>query len=294
MTNGSIIVSGGKKIVLNRAYKSTPDYNEMNQFKIGYNNGTPDVSSTDLDYPVPIYGTEVVDTCEAANWVDSADMTTALNATYFKIGTYGLDLTKDGAGSDTASCDKTTTSVDFTSKELFMWLYIIDAAMLAKLAVTDCVTIRFGSDNGNYYYYTRDKADLVVGWNVIRFTTSTADGTTGVPTIGACDYSYIAIKATGAAIVWSVNDLVMDQWQVASEGDFYTSIDGGYPTIDETNHEVELRGTIPTTHAVGFNFNGFAWFNDDATEIMGTENTFTEESKSNTDEFIFICKHRIE
>jgi|TARA_Y100000034_G_scaffold95237_1_gene115575 hypothetical protein len=293
MATGSIITNNGKIIVLNRAYKSSPDYTVMSQFKVGYDNGTPAVASTDLDFPIATHDTEAVDDCEAADWTDSADMTTATNATYFKEGTTGLDLTKDAGGSDTASTDKTTTSVDFTSKELFVWLYIIDVAMLAKLAATDCVTIRFGSDNANYYVYTRDAADLATGWNVIRFTSATADSTTGAPVITACDYSYIAIKATGAAITWSVNDLVMDDWKVASATDYFVTIDSGYPSIDETNNEVELRGTLPTTHGNGYDIDGFAWFNTDSTELMGTENTFTDESKSDTDEFLFICKHRI-
>lgn len=294
MANGDIIVNGGKKILLNRAYKASPDYNEPNQFKVGINNITPDVTDTDLVQPIPISGTEVVDDCETADWVDSADMTTTLNAVTFKIGTYGLNLTKDAGASDTASTDKTTTSVDFTSKDLWMWLYIVDAAMLAKLAATDCVTLRFGSDNANYYQYTRDAADLAVGWNAITFNVSTADSTTGAPAIAACDYSYIALKATGAAITWTSTDLVMDQWMVASADDYFKSIDVGYPSIDETNNEVENQCTLLTTDAVGFNLNGFAMFNDDTTEIMHSEDTYTDESKSISDEFVFIAVDRIE
>lgn len=294
ITNGSIILNKGKEVILNRAYKSSPDYNAPAQCKVGSDNATPNVGDTDLTRPVPISGTEVADDCETADWSDSADMTTALNGTYFKIGTYGLDLTKTGAASDTASTSKTTTSLDFTSKDFWMWLYIIDAAMLAKLAATDCVTVRFGSAAGDYYQYTRDAADLAVGWNYITFNTSTADSTTGAPAIAACDYSYIAIKATGAAIVWSVNDLVMDQWMLASSADYFKALDSGYPTFDTTNHEVTTQYTLTTTEAVGFSIDGFAPWNDDTSELMLAEDTHTDESKSISDEFVYIIVDRIE
>jgi len=293
MVTGSLVNNNGKKILLNRAFKSIPDYTQLNTFKVGYSNGTPDVANDDLDYPIPLTGTEAVDSCDAANWTDSADMTSTLNNTTYKEGTGSLNLTKDGVASDTASIDKTTTSRDFTSKELMVWFYIKDTTAYAKLAVTDCLTLRFGSDNGNYYYYTRDKADLAVGWNVVRYSTSTADGTTGAPAIATCDYSYLAIKATGAAIVWSAADFIMDDWKVVSSDDLIGAITSGYPVFDETNNEVEIRGIIVTTQANGYLINSLGWFNTDVTRLMGTEATFNEESKSDTDEFIFITKVRL-
>jgi hypothetical protein len=294
MVNGSIVTNNGLKIIMNRAFKSVPDYTTLDKFKVGYDNGTPNVADNELDYLIPLTGTEAVDSCDATTgWTDSADMTVSVNASTYKEGTGALNLTKDGGASDTASTDKTTTSRDFTSKELMVWLYIKDATMYAKLATTDCVTIRFGSDNANYYYYTRDKSNLEVGWNVVRFSTATADGTTGAPVIAACDYSYIAIKATGAAITWSAADLIMDDWKVASADDFLGSITLGYPTIDETNHECELRALVPTTQANGYLVNSIGWYNTDVSRLMGTEATFAEESKSDTDEFIIITKIRM-
>ena len=293
MATGSLITNGGKNILLNRAYKVTPDYLAPTQFKVGINNGTPAAGDTDLDQPVPISGTESVDDCETADWVDSADMTTTLNSTTFKEGVGALNLTKDGVASDTASTDKTTTSVDFTSKQLSLWIYIKDSTMLNKLAATDCVTIRFGSDNANYYTYTRDLTDLATGWNLISYTSATADSTTGAPAIAACDYSYIAIKADAAATVWSAADLIMDDWKVASSDDFLKDVVSGYPTIDEANFETTMRGFLATTDANGYDINGFGWFNKDGTPKLHSEDTYTAESKSETDEFVYITVDRI-
>lgn len=293
MVNGSIITNLGKNIFMNRAFKETPDYTSLTKFKVGYDNSTPSVSSTDLDYPVPISGTESVDDCDTADWNDSADMTTSLNSTLFKEGAGSLNLTKDGTASATATTSKTTTSVDFTSKELMVWLYVKDATAYAQLATTDAIQIRFGSDSSNYYVYTRDKADLAVGWNTIRFTTDTADSTTGSPTIAACDYSYIGITADAAATTWTAGAFIMDDWKVSSSDDFVGSTQSGFPSFDETNHEVETRSVLLTTHANGYLINGYAMFNDDTTKKMGSENTFTGDSKSDGDEFVFITTMRL-
>ncbi len=293
MGNGSLHTNLGKNIVIGLAY-GVGSYSVPSKFKVGILNDTPLVTDTDLDVPVPITGTEAVDDCGTADWADSADMTTALNSTTFKEGTKSLNLTKDAATSATVSCDKTTTSRDFTSKTLFVWLYIKNATAYAKLATTDCLTLRFGSDNANYYIYTRDKADLAVGWNLIYFTSATADGDQGTPTIAACDYSYLALKATAAAITWSAGDFIMDDWKLASADDFTKTFMTSYPTLDTTNHEIELRCQLLTTEANGHDLNGFALFNTDAPDLMSEEDTHTAESKSDTDEFIYIVRNRIE
>ena len=154
----------------------------------------------------------LVDGCDATtDWTDSADMTTTLNNTTFFEGTGSLDMTKDGAGSATASSDKTTTSRDFTDSSLSIVINILDASTLAKLAVSSAFSIRFGSDNSNYYQWDIDRSELSVGKNLVTgLTSSNADSTTGTPVITAMDYTYIAFTATGAAIVWAAGDILMD------------------------------------------------------------------------------------
>jgi len=296
MANGSLITNLGKNILLNRAYKANPDYTAPTQFKVGISNGTPAVTDTDLDVPVPISGTESVDDCDVANWTDDAEMTSTLNNVTFKEGTGSLNLIKDAGAAQTASTDKTTTSRNFTSKELSNWLYIIDATALAKLDATDSVIIRFGSDGTgatDYYQKAWDLTDLAVGWNYLYFTSATADSTAGAPVIAAMDYSYIALKATGAAIVWSAGDIIMDDWKVASSDDFLKDVVSGYPTFDESNHEVTMRATVTVTEANGYPINGLGLFNTDSTIKLASEDTFDDESKSDTDEFVFITVDRI-
>lgn len=160
---------------------------------------------------------EEVDNCDTADWTDSADMTTSLNESEYKENTKALNLTKDAGASATASTYKTTTSVNFTSKNLSLWLYVKDATARAKLATSSCLTIRFGSDSSNYYQWAKDLTDLSVGWNLIKnLTSSNADSTTGSPTITACDYTYVALTATAAATTWSAGDFIMDDIKLTS------------------------------------------------------------------------------
>ena len=265
-------------------------YSSPDSFKVGRGTTAFSPSDTDLEDPIPISGTETVDDCETADWTDSADMTSSLNTLIFKEGSAALNLTKDGTASAGASVNKTTTSLDFTDKELMIWLYIVDSAALAKLASTGAVTIRFGSDGSNYYEWTFDNSDLAVGWNLLQNMTSATASTTGSPTITACDYSYLLLTADAAATVWSAGDIVMDYWQLASEADFEGTFEVGYPEVNETNNEITWRASLLSTDANGFNVSEIGIFNSDTTPNMWSRDTFTPFSKSDTEELRFIIK----
>lgn len=164
-----------------------------------------------------------VDACDATtDWTDSADMTISLNSSTYKENSKALNLTKDGTSSVNASTSKTTTSRDFTSKNLSLWLYILDSTTLNLLATTDCITIRFGSDSSNYYQWTKDKADLSTGWNLIQaLTSSNADSTTGSPSLTAMDYTFIQVTTAAAGSTWSAGAVIMDHI-VLTSGTLYT------------------------------------------------------------------------
>jgi len=293
MVNGSLITNSGKKIILDRTYNVAPSYTAPTVFKIGISNGTPSTSSTDLDNPVAIIGTEAVDDCEAiTGWVDSADMTVTTNTTTFKENATSISLAKDAGSSADFSTAKTTTSVDFTSKTLFVWLYLTDVTDLVATG-TDAITIRFGSDSSNYYQKGWDISEMAAGWNLLYFTSATADSTTGSPALTVMDYSFIQGTTDLAADTIAADRIFMDDWKLASSDDFTKTFVSGYPSVDETNFEVEIRGLLASTDANGYDINGFGLFNTDGTVLMHSEDTFTAESKSNTDQFTFIVKDRL-
>lgn len=291
VTIGSTKTNGLKKLVLNRLLKSSPDYTIPTYLKIGIDNGTPSINSTDLDNPVPFTGTEQIDDCEATTgWTASGTNSVSLNTSSYKEGVSSLNIIKSDASSAVVYVSKTTTSLSFTSKTFFTWLYL-SADALADMKTTDCLTVRFGSDSSNYYYYTKDAADLSSGWNLIYFTSSTADGTTGSPTIGACDYTYVAIETTNAADTFIAGECMIDDLKLASADDFYLAFDSD-PTISETTHISEIRTTIPATYGNGYLINGVSIWNADASKLMLTEDTFTGDSKSDTDVFTIIDRWR--
>lgn len=175
-----------------------------------------------------------VDNCDVTTgWVDSADMTVSVNSSEFKENNLALNLTKDAGAAALASTAKTTTSVDFTGKDLSVWLFIIDAAALAKLASSNAFIIRLGSDSGNYYQWNKDSSDLAVGWNFIGdLTSANADSTTGTPVIAALDYTFIGLTAGAAATTWSAGDFIMDDIRVKA-GTLWTS--NGITAINKTD-----------------------------------------------------------
>lgn len=291
--SGSKLTKDFGKTVVERLSSDAPTRSIFEKFKIGIGTTTASETDTDLVHAIPISGTEAVDSCDVADWTDSADMTTTLNSTTFKEGVGSLNLTKDAGASADANTYKTTTSRDFTSKELSIWIYIIDAAALAKLATSDCLTIRFGSDNSNYYYWTKDAADLAVGWNLIDGLTSATATETGSPVIAACDYTLVQLTATGAAIVWTEGDFIMDDIKVISADDYLTAEVSTYPTVSTTTLEETHRVYISSTSANGYLLTEMGVFNTDGTPLLSIRGTFSSLSKSNTDELIIVVKNKL-
>jgi len=293
---GGVVTNEGRKIMLDRTYNAAPTRAEVTKFKIGVGTTTPVVTDTDLEHAIPISGTESVDSCDTANWTDSADMTTALNTDTFKEGTSSLNLTKDAGASATAYTYKTTTSRDFTSKELSLWIYIKDATAYAKLATTDCLVIRFGSDSSNYYEWKKDKADLNSGaWTLIDgLTSANADSTTGSPVIASSDYTYVGLTADASATVWSAGDFAMDDIKLISSGDYIKSFETSYPTLDYTALEATIRTRLSTLEANGYAVTEIGIFNEDGTPLMESRDIFTAVSKSSDDELIFITRTILE
>lgn len=56
MANGMVVTNSGRKLILNRGFKVTPDYLAPTHFKVGTGTTTPTVSQTDLVAPVAITG----------------------------------------------------------------------------------------------------------------------------------------------------------------------------------------------------------------------------------------------
>lgn len=291
----SVVTKAWKGKLLTRGYTDGHGLTAPSRFKVGIDQTTAEDTDTDLDHPIPISGTEQVDSCDAiTGWTDSADMTISVNSSTYLEGTGALNLTKDGSASATASTSKTVTSLDFTSKTLSVRVRINSTA-LALMATTDCITIRYGSDSSNYYQWTKDKTDMVQDSFAVfdGLDSSNADSTTGSPVETAMDYFYIAVTATASGDTWSAGDLIMDDILIASSDDYFKNFTSGYPSVDEDTLMVTLRGELLSTEANGYNVDGWAAFNTDGTAVLEGIDDFTDESKTATDEIIIVAKNRL-
>jgi hypothetical protein len=286
MAVGGLITNKGKITMMNRMYKNTPDYTEPVQFSVGIGTTTPNVADTDLETVIPIDGTEEIDNFDTADWADGTDTVSGTNIVRYKKGNTSLYVSKTGTAGTTATISKTTTSLDFTSKDLWGWVYITDVTDL--VASGTALTVRFGSAVGDYYYYDIDITDLSNGWNYIKFSSATATGTTGAPTIGACDYTAIILNVDLAADLIASDRIMFDDFRLAQTVDYFNTFVSGYPTLDETEKTATIRCSLSSIQANGWDLSEVGIFNNDGTKLMNSRDVFTPESKADTDEFVFV------
>ena len=287
-------MNDGLKIMLDRTYDNSLGYTAPSQFKVGIDQATTVISNTDLTLPIPITGTSQADNCETiGDWSESADGADSLNSTDYKEGAGALNLIKSGVtqASVTYYNNNNMTSLDFTSKDLWVWLYIKDASTYAKLETTNCLQLRYGIDyDTNYYYLNYDKADLVVGWNALKM--NTASGTEqGAVTLNACDSGALVFTFTAAADTINAGDIITDNWILASVDDYLKNYDS--ITINESTFEAQRICYLNSLEAVGYNLSGIGDFNTDTPIKANSLFKYTNISKSITDELKFYLISRL-
>lgn len=231
-----------------------------------------------------------VDTCDATTgWTDSADMTVSLNTTTFREGIGALNLTKDGTGAALASTSKDTTSQTFTGRKLGFWLYIIDAAAYAKLAASNALRVRFGSDSSNYYSFDFANTALLgpsqtgVGWQWIECNILNPTGTTGTPNLAAMDYCYIGLTASASGTVWAAGDFIIDNIIVVDNGSQLGA------TVANTASSIARH--ILHSGAASGNFGPFLPIANGLTGIRRCDNvTFSAASNAEGSVSLVLCK----
>jgi len=290
------VTKNGAKILLDRAFRLDDDatYTPISRGWVGIEQTTPLVTDTDLDRPIPIKeaDTELVDDCETADWTQGTDsIAETLNSTSYIRGSNSLNLGKSGTTGTVFSYTKTTTSRDFTSKTLFLFVYV---ATLADLVASGtAITIRFGSDSSNYYYKDIDIDDLSAGWNTLWVDQATAS-TTGSPVVAACDYSGIFFNTDLAADTVTLGDVRMDHWHLASSGDFAEEFTTGYPSGPGDNLQIEARFAVLDTEGIGFDIDGVAYKNTDSgTPTTAAIAKHLVVGKDSTEQLIEVLKMRV-
>lgn len=294
MTTGQIITTKGKIIALHRTFEVSPSQTAPTKFRVGIGTNTPAITDTDMQNKIGIQNLEVVDTCDATtSWVANADLTLSVNSSTFKTATGALNWTKTGTATANANADKATPSLDFTSKEITVWVNVNDGATLAKLATSNCFTLRFGSDSGNYYQWQKNASFFATGWNLVNGLTTGTATTTGSPVTTACDYTFVQITSTAAGDTWTSGKVIVDDIKLVSSADYDKTIEAGYPIIDETAQSSEIKGIIAITEAEGNPLTEFGLINTDGTIKLFSRSVHVVINKTNAVQINYVEKDKV-
>lgn len=293
----SVYTEDGKIVDNNRTYKAVPDYTTVSKFGVGIKQGTPLVADTDLDYVVPINNGTVNDNGDNTFTGSSGGDNSTDNTTTFKPGAGETDNTAQNLISNNTNVTKIWTIADLSSlginaiadQPFAMWIYIKDAAALAKFLIAGtALEIKLGSDSSNYYSKTFELTDLATGWNWITSNTVNVEDLTETGTVvGDIDTFLIEIITNNATDVFIAGDVIYDllrQWEVT---DTVKTFIAGFPAIDEGTFKVKIKGSLTSVQANGFDLSGFKVLNTDTVPKVTDLSDYTAESKSDTDEFIY-------
>jgi len=293
----SVYTEDGKIVDNNRTYKAVPDYTTVSKFGVGIKQGTLLAADTDLDYVVPINNGTVNDNGDNTFTGSSGGDNSTDNTTTFKPGAGETDNTAQNLISNNTNVTKIWTIADLSSSGInaiadqpfAMWIYIKDAAALAKFLIAGtALEIKLGSDSSNYYSKTFELTDLATGWNWITSNTVNVEDLTETGTVvGDIDTFLIEIITNNATDVFIAGDVIYDllrQWEVT---DTVKTFIAGFPAIDEGTFKVKIKGSLTSVQANGFDLSGFKVLNTDTVPKVTDLSDYTAESKSDTDEFIY-------
>jgi len=299
MATGGVITNSGKNVMLNRTYKSSPDYTIPSTFRVGIGTTTPVVSDTALATHIPISNGTVND--DGSNTMTSSDggENSTTNTTTYKEGAGVADGSAQNLKTDNSSATKRWFIADLASagtkitgtEPVSLWLYIKDAAALAMFKSSGtALEVRLGSTLAtDYFKITRTASQLAVGWNWITTGTTNVEDLTETGTVvGDIDTFEIVITTNNVTDDWDDDDVVYDllrQWATADLSDTFVT---GYPTFDETNKKVTLRYYLNSLQANGFPIDECGSFNTDGTPLMIDRDVFTSISKTATDEIAIV------
>lgn len=299
---GSSYTNSGIEIVLDRTY-GTPTLGIPNVVKIGQNQTDPNELDTDLTEAIPITNGTVNDSGENILTGSSGGDNSTDNTTTFKPGAGLSDDTSQNLIANDTNVTKIWTisnlaslGVNITPTQPFgLWFFILDQTTLDKFLISGTtLEIKLGSDSSNYFSLTKEVSNLSIGFNWITSNTTNVEDLNETGTVGSpIDTFIIEVTTNNATDEFIVGDVIYDllrQWAIS---DLLKSEDSGYPLVDTVARTVSHRATISSIEANGFLINGFGTFNQDTVPKIEGLDSFDEESKSDSDQFIYTAKNKI-
>jgi len=299
MATGGVITNLGKNVMINRTYKSSPDYTIPSTFRMGIGTTTPVVTDTALDIHIPLANGTVNDNGSNTLTSSAGGEDTTDNTSTYKEGAGITDATSQNLLTDNSSVTKrwyianlASAGTKITGTEpVSLWIYIYDAATLAMFKTSGtALEVRLGSTlDTDYYSVTRTSAQLAVGWNWITTGTVNVEDLSETGTVaGDIDTFEIVITTNNATDDWTDGYVIYDllrQWAVADLSDNFVT---GYPVFDEVNKKVTLRYYLNSLQANGFPLAETGSFNTDGTPLMIDRDVFTSISKTSSDEIAIV------
>lgn len=96
MAAGQVITNNGRKIILNRAFKASPDYLAPSKFKIGTGTTAPTTSDTDVETGVNINGSATKSFVTGYPTLDETNMQATIRCLVNTTEANGNTLTEFG------------------------------------------------------------------------------------------------------------------------------------------------------------------------------------------------------
>ncbi len=96
MSTGQVWTNDGNKVLINRTFKTTPDYLEPSVFKVGTGTTAPVVSDTDLETPVAIDGGNTKAFVSGYPTIDETNLEVTIRAYLNSLEANGNNLTEFG------------------------------------------------------------------------------------------------------------------------------------------------------------------------------------------------------
>ena len=305
MTAASIYTTNGDNWLLNRSYKAVTDYDEPFYMMFGIGQTTPTKADTSIEIPIPIsVGTVNDDGSNTLTGSSGGDNSTD-NIVIFKQGANLTDVTAQNLIGNDTSVSKVWTIADLSSAGTVvsstdyesLWFYVLDAAALAKFALTGtALSIKFrtsGDGSTLYYEMAYETGDLVVGWNWIKSWPTIVSGLTqgagGAPS-GTIDEFVITVTTNNAADEFTAAtdataELVYDLLRGYVATDLVQEFESDYPSFNTTLKTVKVRCKIAVTECNGFDIGEMGVLTKDVVPILLTHDVFTPESKDSDSEF---------
>ena len=290
---GGLIVNSGKKMILDRSYNSVPSFSTVSKYKVGIGTAAANVLNTDLEFAVPLQNFTVLEDGASTAWTAVTGTTLTASTAYYKSSPSSISILKVGTASTSVALTKIVPALDFSNQFLSLWIFIADSTMLGLLQDVSSLVIKYGSDASNYYFWSKNKTVLSVGWNLLDNLTSANGSVVGTAVLTAMTYVNLNFGATATTATWGINALNLDDIKVYNTANTFSSFDAGYPNVDFNSLTVVSRFTLNTLQGNGYDITECGCFNSDGSVLMESRDVFNGVSKTSNDQIIFQVKTTI-